>query len=317
MKEELVRISRTFLQSSLGLRAGETLLVITDKSKAELAENVFHAGEALGAESMLMVMLPRDKSGQEPPAAIAAAMNAAQVVVCITSYSLTHTAARKIAAAAGARIATMPGITEDMFYGGAIAADYGQIKKRTEAFTKLLTEAKEVIIEKAGYRLTFSLAGRSGVASTGVYVNPGESGNLPSGEAYIAPLEGTAVGQILTDASMSGIGRLKEPVLLTVKQGRLVAAEGESGQILLEKLGDGDGRNLAEFGIGTNDQARIIGIALEDEKVYGTIHVAFGSNDTFGGKVAAGVHIDCIVREPDVWFDGRQIIKQGNNLLPD
>lgn len=74
----------------------------------------------------------------------------------------------------------------------------------------------------------------------------------------------------------------------------------EAGKPLLEMLGEGDGRMLAEFGIGTNDKARITGVVLEDEKVYGTIYVAFGSNNTFGGTVAAGVHIDGVVQKPVV-----------------
>ncbi|KAF9115473.1 hypothetical protein BGX30_006269, partial [Mortierella sp. GBA39] len=114
------------LADCFGLKSGETFLVVTDESRKELAEALHEAGKRLGAESMLAVMKERAKSGEEPPEAIAAAMAKAQVVVCITKHSLTHTQARKQAAAAGARLATMPGITEDMFLEGAIAADYTQ-----------------------------------------------------------------------------------------------------------------------------------------------------------------------------------------------
>lgn len=77
-------------------------------------------------------------------------------------------------------------------------------------------------------------------------------------------------------------------------------------------LGTGDGRNVAEFGVGTNDKARITGNVLEDEKVYGTIHIAFGSNNTFGGVVAAGVHIDCVVKSPTVYLDDTLLLEEGN-----
>ncbi|TGU57377.1 aminopeptidase, partial [Mesorhizobium sp. M00.F.Ca.ET.186.01.1.1] len=79
-------------------------------------------------------------------------------------------------------------------------------------------------------------------------------------------------------------------------------------------LGDQDGRLLGEFGIGTNDKARITGVVLEDEKVYGTIHVAFGSNNTFGGTIVAGVHIDLVVKDPDVYLDDTCIMKSGKLL---
>ncbi|UYO07177.1 aminopeptidase [Paenibacillus sp. PSB04] len=312
MNEKIVEISMNTLADCLGLKSGETFLVVTDESRKELAEALHEAGKRLGAESMLAVMTERAKSGEEPPEAIAAAMTKAQVVVCITKHSLTHTQARKQAVAAGARLATMPGITEDMFLEGAIAADYTQVKALTEKVTDMLTGAQTVRIEKDGRSLEFSIQGRDGVPSTGMYLEPGQSGNLPSGEAYIAPVEGTAEGQIVVDGSIAGIGKLSGPIVLTVEKGRLTAAEGgPEGEKLLQMLGDGDGRLLGEFGIGTNEKARITGVVLEDEKVYGTIHVAFGSNNTFGGIVAAGVHIDCVVGKPDVYLDGRQIMNNG------
>lgn len=314
MSEERIEISKNVLIDCLGLQAGESLVVVADDSRKHLAESLYEAGKRLGAESMLMVMQERSKSGEEPPASVATAMMNASVAICVTRYSLTHTAARKQAAAAGTRVATMPGITEDMFTHGAITAEYSKVKELTEYVTSLLTKASTVRIEKEDYSLSFSIEEREGVPSTGLYLNPGESGNLPSGEAYIAPMEGTAQGQIVIDGSIAGIGALDSPLLLNISEGRLVAAEGDTAPELLLMLGDGDGRMLGEFGIGTNDKARITGIVLEDEKVYGTIHVAFGSNNTFGGTVAAGVHIDAVVQKPDVYLDDVLIMRAGELL---
>lgn len=314
MKPELIEVSKRLLTNCLGLKSGETFLVVADDSREELAKHVYEAGRRLGAESVIMVMKERERSGQEPPASVASAMAASQVSICLTKMSLTHTQARKQTVAAGGRVATMPSITEDMFLQGAVAADYSEVKALTEKVTDMLTVSKQARIEKDGYSLTFSLEERRGVPSTGVYLNPGESGNLPSGEAYIAPLEGTANGQLLVDGSIAEIGKVQGPVLLTIENGRLVKAEGPDGEQLLRILGDGDGRSVAEFGIGTNKKARITGVVLEDEKVYGTIHVAFGSNNTFGGVVSAGVHIDCVVKEPDVYLDGNKVMEQGQLL---
>lgn len=311
MNPQLTEISKNVLKNCLGLQENETFLVVTDDVKKELAESLYQAGKQLGAEAMLAVMRERNKSGEEPPAAIAAAMVNASVVVCITQHSLTHTQARKNAVAAGARVATMPGITEDMFLEGAIAADYTKVSVLTKRVADLLTKGKKVRIEKDGYNLAFSIADRNGIPSTGMYLNPGESGNLPSGEAYIAPIEEIAEGQILIDGSIAGIGKLNSPVLLTIEKGRIIRAEGDAAEKLLQILGDGDGRLLGEFGIGTNDKARITGVVLEDEKVYGTIHVAFGSNNTFGGTITAGVHIDGVVSKPNVYIDDQLIMENG------
>ncbi|EJL41995.1 leucyl aminopeptidase (aminopeptidase T) [Brevibacillus sp. CF112] len=312
---QLVEISRNLLATCLGVKETEELVIVTDEDKRPLAEALYAAGKLLGAETMLLVMQEREKSGQEPPQTIAEAMKQADVAVCITKYSLTHTQARKNAAANGTRVATMPGITEDMFTAGAISADYQEVKRLTETVTDILTKGKQVRIEKGGYTLEFSIETRNGVPSTGMYLEAGQSGNLPSGEAYIAPVEGSANGQILVDGSIGGIGKIDAPLLLTVKDGRLVDAKGPMAARLLSTLGDGDGRMLAEFGIGTNHKARIIGVVLEDEKAFGTIHVAFGSNATFGGTIQAGVHIDLIVNEPDVYIDGVPLQEKGRFLF--
>lgn len=308
---DLTELCEGILKKCLGLKAGETFLVVTDDLEKGLAEPLYQAGQALGAESMMMVMKERKRSGEEPPRAIAVALAEADAAVCITQYSLTHTKARKAAVAGGTRLATMPGITEDMFLKGAITADYDEVRALTGQVTGLLDRGRQVMIEKEGHRLTFSIDGRKGIPSTGVYRNPGESGNLPSGEAFIAPVEGTASGEILVDGSVVGVGRLGSELLLTVEKGRLVGAEGEGAERLLQILGDGKGRSVAEFGIGTNRWARITGNVLEDEKVYGTVHIAFGSNLTFGGTVEAGVHIDCVFKHPDVTIDGQTLMKQG------
>ncbi|WP_028776293.1 aminopeptidase [Shimazuella kribbensis] len=306
-----VEICVNVLKDCLALQKEELFLVVTDEKKADLAQHLYQAGRKIGAESMLLLMEEREKSGQEPPVPVAEAMKKADAVVCITEHSLTHTIARKEAVATGTRVATMPGITADMFYHGAITANYQQVKVLTEKITAYLEKSTEVRIEKDGETLTFSIAGRHGIASTGVLTERGDSGNLPSGEAFIAPLEGTASGKIKVDGSVADIGILHSPLWLTIEEGRLVEVEGEAAEQLLTLLHSDESRQLAEFGIGTNNKARITGVVLEDEKVYGTIHLAFGSNVTFGGQIEAGVHIDLVIKEPDVYLDGEKFMDKG------
>lgn len=312
---EILSVSTKLLVDCLGVKDNEQLLIVSDENKKKIGEVFYEAGKLLGAEAMHVIMKEREKSGQEPPKVVAEAMKYSDVVVCVTTHSLTHTSARKNAVTNGARIATMPGITEDMFLHGAVTADYKKVEELTRKVTKILDDAQQIRIEKGGKLLTFSVVDRNGVPSTGVYVNNGESGNLPSGEAYIAPVEGTANGEIEIDGSVTGIGKIDTPITLKVKDGQIVDAEGKHADKLLKILGEDKGRYLAEFGIGTNDKARITGVILEDEKVYGTIHVAFGSNNTFGGTIEAGVHVDLVVTKPDVYIDGKKIISEGYHLF--
>ena len=123
----MVNIARQLLEQNLALTAEEKLLIIVDETTLPIGQALFEAGKTFGAQVVQLQMEPLGRSGMEPVATVAEAMAAADVVVAATAHSLTHTQARKQACAAGARIATMPGMTEEIFRGGALAADYNQI----------------------------------------------------------------------------------------------------------------------------------------------------------------------------------------------
>ncbi len=308
--------AQTILSTNLALGEDETLLVVTDDPTREVGQLFYDAARALGRRALLMVMPEGRVTGEEPPAAVAAAMKTADVALCPTAKSITHTTARIEAAAAGTRVVTMPGVTMDMLRDGAACADYAEVERRTMALTKRLTHAKTARIEKDGHVLTMDLNGRNGVASPGVYRTPGASGNFPSGEAYIAPLESGANGSVVIDGSMVGIGTLAEPLVVTLENGRLVQAEGgdangayaEQLSILFARPENG---TIAELGIGTNERAKLCGIILEDEKLYGTVHVAFGTNASFGGVTKADCHYDGIVLRPTLYLNDECVIRDG------
>lgn len=299
------------LKDCLDVKENEKVLVVTDDVKFNIGQALYEEAKAMGAEAMLLVMKARKVSGEEPPEPVTKAMAEADVVICPTAASLTHTNARINAAKQGARIATMPGITEEMFAEGAITADYNEVEELTLKITELLSKAKTARIVKDGYTLTMGLQDRNGLASTGVYKQPETSGNLPSGEAYIAPLEGTANGETLIDGSMVGVGKLTEPLHATIAEGKLVKLEGKDAEKLQVLFENDQNASVGELGIGTNRNARLCGIILEDEKVYGTVHVAFGTNTSFGGTVKANCHLDGIILKPDLYLDDQLIIKQG------
>jgi len=56
-------------------------------------------------------------------------------------------------------------------------------------------------------------------------------------------------------------------------------------------------------------------VILEDEKVMGTIHIAFGDNKSMGGSVRVASHLDGLVKNPTVWFDDRKIMESGKLLI--
>ena len=316
MKKELTEVACQLLKKNIALSEGEQLLIICDESTLTIGESFFTAGTELGARSMLLRIQPLGKHGNEPPLVVARAMIEADVVIAATAHSLTHTKARKLACNAGARIATMPGITENMFFSGPITADYDKIAFYSNKLKTLLDSAEKAILTKEGYSLKMTLTGRKGHASTGLFRKKGTSGNLPSGEAYIAPLEGSAEGEMIIDGSFAGLGKLNTPLYFKFSKGYLVDIKGLDKEKLEKLLGDNKlARNLAELGIGTNDCARITGIVLEDEKMLGTAHIALGSNDTFGGTVNAGIHLDGVILQPDLYLDDKLVMREGKLIL--
>ena len=262
-----------------------------------------------------MVMKEREVSGQEPPKVIAEAMKAADVVIAPTAQSLTHTNARIEAAKAGTRVATMPGITSEMFSQGAMTADYSKVEELTAKVTEMLTKASKARIEKEGNVLTINLDGRNGVPSPGVYKEAGKCGNLPSGEAYIAPLEDGSDGEMTIDGSMVGIGKLESPLHMTISGGKLRSVKGDKSENLDILLKNETNGTLCELGIGTNEAAILNGIILEDEKVYGTVHIAFGTNTSFGGVNKAECHMDGIILRPTLYLDNNKVIEDGVFLI--
>lgn len=307
----LVEIGTRVLTSCMDVKAGETVLVVTDDEKFQIGQALYEAAKELGADAMLVTMSPREVSGQEPPASIAAAMKAADVVLCPMSTSITHTRAKIEAAKAGARIATMPNITEDMFRQGAMTADYGTVMELTNRVTEMLTQASTARIEKDGHVLTLDLAGRPGIPSPGVYREKGQAGNLPSGEAYIAPLESGSNGSMIIDGSMVGIGLLESPLQVQVKDGKLQSIQGAEAEKVGFLLNNERNATLCELGIGTNYAARLTGVILEDEKAYQTVHIAFGTNIGFGGTNKADCHIDGIIKNPTLYLDDVLVLKDG------
>ena len=320
MKEELLAAARTAVVDCVGLRSGETCLVLTDPARDHIGRALWEVARDLAREALLVVMTERSRDGEEPPAAVAELMAQMDVVLAATNHSLTHTKARRAACAAGARVATLPGILESTMVR-CLNADYQAIAARTERVAARLTEANEIRVRTAaGTDLRFRVDGIAALASTGLIREPGAFGNLPSGEAYLRPREGTANGRVVVDGSMASIGDLTgtPPIVLTVAEGMVTRIEGGQTACALDDTLRALGAaayTLAEFGVGTNDAARIVGNILEDEKVLGTIHIALGNNVSMGGSVTVPIHLDGVVLAPTVELDGEPLLLAGDLLV--
>ena len=314
---DLERAVKAVVEDCLAVKPGEEVVVVCNPATLGLAERLRAAAEALGAEAVLTVMAEREQHGTEPPKSVAAAMLEADVLLVPTVQSLSHTAARRAATDAGARAATLPGVTEEML-ARVMSADMPELRRRGPALAELLTEGSEAHITSAdGSDLTLSIEGRIAIPDSGELGEAGAFGNLPCGEGFVSPHHDAGGGKLVVDGVIASIGIPEDPVELTIADGALVDATGEMGEELMRQLraAGPDGTRVAELGVGTNEKATLTGELLEDEKLLGTVHVAFGASAGIGGEIQVPVHLDCVVMKPSLTVDGQEVVREGELLV--
>lgn len=315
---KLDRASEIAIKTCMKVKKNEKILIITDEQKREIGISLHENAKRLGFNSLLVEMRSGKINGEEPPEAVADLLRLFDVVFVPTSKSLTHTDARRAASAIGVRVATFPGITKEVMIRG-MNADYKAIAKRSVKLKKILEQGKRIrVTAPAGTDISFDIAGRTAIASKGLFHKKGESGNLPTGETFLAPVEGTANGVFVVDGSMAGLGLIGDVnIKVEVEKGFATKITGgrpaKKLREVLDKVGKG-ACNIAEFGIGTNDSARLSGILLEDEKVMGTIHIALGNNISMGGSFNVPIHLDGVIKKPTVYLDSKLLMDKGKLL---
>ena len=156
---------------------------------------------------------------------------------------------------------------------GPLMVDYEELKRLSVKMSRYLDSANTAHLLSKRRFLSYDVLGRgAGFADFGIYTAAKDFGNLPAGEAFIAPVESSANGKVVIDGSMTRIGPLKSPMTLTFERGLVTKIEGGEEGLLLEAMLREAGRgatNLAELGIGTNPCATVIGDILNDEKLWG------------------------------------------------
>jgi leucyl aminopeptidase (aminopeptidase T) len=315
MAGDLDRAVRTVVERCLALGEGDDVLVVCDPDRTALGDALLVAARETGADGALTVLPPNPARGTEPPPSVAAAFAACTAFLAPCLPSLSHTQARKRATEGGARGATLPGVTEELL-ARLMSVDFDAMAARCHAVAELLTASGEAHLTcPKGTDFRLELQGRTAIADDGDLTARGAFGNLPCGEGFISPASG--VGTIAASSLFCGV--LEEPLLLEVREGELLSASGpgDVARTFLEELdAHGEaGRNLAELGVGTNDRATLTGNVLEDEKILGTAHVAFGASAAIGGTVSVPVHQDVVVLDPTLTVDGTTVLEDGRYVL--
>lgn len=311
---EISQTARKLVEEVIGVTEQDRVLVVTDADKLTVGKALTIACRALGAETVLVLMPLTGEHGNEPPATIAVAMKAADVVFTATTYAITHTNARLDAFKAETRTIVLRGVDEEMMIKGAMTVDFQTLKVKTEKVSQMLSQTDEIIVKSpVGTDVTFKVTGRKAFSLDGYFHEDYGFATLPPGEAPTCPVEGTTNGMIVFDYSMDSLGKLSQPVVLEVREGRVISVDGGEEAQVIEQLFERDptARNIAEFAVGTNPNARLIGNLAEDKKRAGTVHFAIGDNKSLGGEVESSIHLDGVMLNPTVIIDQKPLLKEG------
>jgi 2,5-dihydroxypyridine 5,6-dioxygenase len=318
---EIGRGVDTLVRVCAGVRKGERALILTDTGFPVHIPDLFAlAITALGAEPILARMLTRRHNGEEPPTPIAAAMQEVDLVFELSSVFVHHSQARQAAHQKGVRYLYLGGLTDELLAGpGAMEVDFEAVAPVVEKIAGLITRSEVIeLTAPGGTRFRASLHGRQGRALTGLARTPGSFGAPPDIEAGVIPMEGTAEGTIVADAYAVEIGLLANPIRVEVAAGRVQTIAGtgpEAGRLrrILDSVGNPNAYQIAEIGIGLNPKAEMIDNILNAEGKAGTAHIALGSTpgDRDAHLTRAGIHLDLVFWHPDIFLDGKCILRQG------
>lgn len=208
-----------------------------------------------------------------------------------------------------ARLGHCPGVTIDMLTEGALALtpqEHRSMQGDAERLIHVLEGTETVEIHNAaGTNLTLSTKNRRFFTDTKLDRKTMKWMNLPTGEVIIAPLEDSLNGKLVCDMAIGGIGKLRKPVEVLTKDGKVEDAFSQYRDCLhrvKETFASDDWADVVgEFAFGINPKARFVNEFLEAEKILGTVHVAFGANtDMPGGKNPSKNHMDFLISNPTV-----------------
>jgi 2,5-dihydroxypyridine 5,6-dioxygenase len=341
----LVTGNMDFLRRPLvrNVKPGHRVLVLSDTAHdPRVWQVVMSILSELGAEVTVALFERRPADYYDPPDAVCESMMKSDINVLLASTGMLHSPANFRAMAAGIPAICMDGgMSLEMFQSGAVTEDMKQIAVRKHYVAKNVfgAEAKECrVTSRYGTDFTYHVDQR-------VFVPPLPSnsfdpykminfdkdenrkgGNLyyylfPTGEFNVAPIEGSANGRLVIDLTMHHIGRLAEPIALTVEKGRVTSIDGGADARTLRDylLTYGDENAYmcpAEASVGVNAKAIVRGIQREDKNIYGAMHFGLGTNIDVGGSVKSKIHMDGVILEPTLYVDGVKRMDNGRFLVP-
>lgn len=315
------------------IKKGESLLITIDSAGYwSLAEETAKAGEALGAKVMVAwhsTPLGYGRAGDSylPDCLHAAIPNTDVWIEYNYQWLLYGTAWEKAVKSGRVRYLFLGGLNVEQIIRTVGKVDLELQEEFQNTLVEMTAKAREMrITTPAGTDVCFENYPGRPINSEGWAKKPGDTTFL-LGQIGWAPNEDTICGTIVFDGAFSGggeaeIGKLKEPIRLTVEKGRIqLISGGEEARFVegwIQRLGDPKMYDIAHVCYGVNPGARLSGLCTEDERVWGTTEWGFGNQgpNYQGVRGAAATHFDGTCLNSSVWLDGQQILDKGVFLAP-
>lgn len=325
MEQNIERGAQIVIRNWIRLKPWERLLIVTSDQHVKEAEALKRCALRRTAQVDLMIV---EKKGKQVGVFFdenETVFDGYKAVIGAADYSIVTTKAAKRAIKKGSKFLSLPLATNDgrsMLAYRFMTMDTKKSKMMAQVIMKYFNQASVIHVKtKSGTDLKFGTHNRTAGFFNGV-VKDGKGYSSASIEVYVPIEEDKTEGTMVLNGSLGYIGKVKEPVKISLKEGRITEIEdNETGNYLKEYLEGYDDPGMyvaSELGIGLNSYAKCRGKCyIEDESSYGTFHIGFGRNLALGGSHEASGHFDLVAKEPDIYVDNRMIMQQGKIIIPE
>jgi leucyl aminopeptidase (aminopeptidase T) len=321
---------RQVIDNCLRIRAGERVVVITDRQTRNIGEALRVAAEKIAGDVQVFLM---EDFGTRPisfPNAIAEALQAADVSIYAAqgAEGELQTFRRPMLGVIDTnpklRHAHMIGITPQIMADG-MCSDYAEIQRISKRVFETVRDAEAIrVVTAKGCDFTARFSPDLTWLISDGDIQPGRWKNLPDGEVFTAPA--TVDGHIVIDGCLGDYfteryaSLADTPVTVDVRNGRAIreSLHCDNEQLRRELAAyvfetDENSDRVGEFAIGTNTGlTKLIYNLLQDEKFPG-VHIAFGSPypTKTGATWDSGAHVDGVIIAPSIYVDGLTLMDQG------
>ncbi len=328
MLHKIHEIALMTLHDCLGVKKGEDIVIICDQERLEIADALAVVADKIEARASIFVITNMFRKTKTITNVLISPdliemFKRADVIILLLAKVHEETDFRKmilhLIRESPVRVANLPGVTTEIFVKTICPTDLDKTEKIGIDVARLFMKGEKVrVLSSLGTDLTFSLYGKKAYPeiSSGWLLEPSTWGNLPGSEVYLPIVMGSAEGRIDVDGSFPS-HILSHPIRFNIHSGRVDPNSIESNdkkaiELLRNIINKENGDILAEFGLGLNENImNLTGIAVIDEKIYGTGHFALGDNFEFGGENRSPVHFDMVFWKPTVFIDDELIMKDG------